>query len=370
MSLVVLPLGYASAGAPPDLGANAALKYWQAFATLPRLTDAEQARLTAECLTMPLDAHARELVTRAAYALRMLHQGAALPDCDWGLGWEEEGVGLLLPQGNAARVLSALACLRARLRFEEGQNADAVGDVVAAMTLGRHLSREGLNIMVLVGYWIEHRTGQALALNLPRLDAGMLKDVKTRLDALPPGGSATTATRFEEKCALDWLVRRVKEAKGTDRLLAILSEFGESPEKTRAVLQDCGGTADGVVKFAEETRSSYRLMAQKLHLPPDQFEKEWEREKAKQAGNPVFKLVFPAYDKMCRQQAVADVRRVLLSAALAVQLDTRDALKNHPDPVVGGLFEYAAFDGGFELLSKLQGSDGKPVTLTVGRREK
>src|SRR5262249_35644276 len=52
LTLLVLPLGYASADAPPDLGANAALKYWQAFATLPKLTEAEQTKLTAECLTM------------------------------------------------------------------------------------------------------------------------------------------------------------------------------------------------------------------------------------------------------------------------------------------------------------------------------
>src|SRR5690348_15683673 len=42
MSVLVLPLELATAEAPPDAGANAALKYWQAFATLPRFTDNEQ----------------------------------------------------------------------------------------------------------------------------------------------------------------------------------------------------------------------------------------------------------------------------------------------------------------------------------------
>jgi hypothetical protein len=370
MILLVLPLGYALADAPPEPGANAALKYWQAFATLPRLSDAEQTKLNAECVTMPLDAHAREVVTKADYALRMMHQGAALPRCDWGIGWEEEGVGLLLPQGNAARVLSSLACLRARLRFEEGRNADALDDLVAAMTMGRHFSQEGINIMVLVSYAIEHSAGETLALYLPGLNAGTIKDVKKRLDALPPAGSAAAATKFEEKCDLDWLVRKVKETKDKESLLAVLSAYGESAEKTRAFLEACGGTADGVIKFAEDTRPSYRLMAKKLDLPPDQFEQEWEREKMRQAGNPVFKLVFPAYDRMRRLQARADVRRALLWAALAVQLDGRDALKNHPDPVAGGPFEHVAFEGGFELRSKLKGADDKPVALTAGRRGK
>jgi hypothetical protein len=65
----------------------------------------------------------------------------------------------------------------------------------------------------------------------------------------------------------------------------------------------------------------------------------------------------------------ADVRRALLAAAIAVQLEGRDALKNHPDPVGGGAFEYVAFEGGFELHSKLKVQD-KPVALTVGRRGK
>jgi hypothetical protein len=48
-------------------------------------------------------------------------------------------------------------------------------------------------------------------------------------------------------------------------------------------------------------------------------------------------------------------------AALAVQLHGRDALKDHPDPVAGGPFEYAAFEGGFELRSRLKDRDDKPA---------
>src|SRR5262249_12770430 len=323
---------------------------------------------------------ARETVARAAYSLRMMHRGAALPRCDWGLGWEEEGLELLLPQGKGVHVLSSLACLRARMRFEGGRNAEAVADLLAARALGRHFAREGLNIMVLVGYTVEHRTGEALALYLPRLDARTVKGLRARLDALPPGGSPATAVKFEEKSALDWLVREAREAKDKDSLLALLGQFGEPPARARAVLEECGGTAAGLVKFAEQTRPSYRVMAKKLDLPLEQFEKEWEREKTKQAGNPLFKLAVPAFGRMRWQQARADVRRALLTAALAVQLDGRDALKNHPDPVVGGPFEYVPFKGGFELRSrwkldeklrakwKLDERFARPLALTVGRR--
>jgi hypothetical protein len=55
-TVLVLLVGPAPADAGLDLGANAALKDWQAFATLPGFTAAEKDKLTAECLTMPLDA--------------------------------------------------------------------------------------------------------------------------------------------------------------------------------------------------------------------------------------------------------------------------------------------------------------------------
>jgi hypothetical protein len=375
MAILVLPVGDAPADTPPDLGANAALRYWQAFAALPRLTGAEESMLEAECATMPLDAHARRLVTEAEYALRLMHRGAALPRCDWGIPIEE-GIETRLPHNGAARVLSSLACLRARVRFEEGKSADAVEDLLAALTLGRQVSRNDVNIMVLAGYAIEHHVNETLALHLPQLPAGMIKDLKTRLNALPPGGTPAQATPFEEKSFLDWFVRKVKGAKDKESLLDLLAFLSHEPEgkggdpaeKARKFLEECGGTKDGVLKCAEETRACYVLMAKKLELPPDQFEKEFEREKLKQARNPVFQVFFPALVNMRRAQARADVRRALLAAALAVQLDGRDALKNHLDPVAGGPFEYVGFEGGYELRSKVKGRDDNPLALTIGRR--
>jgi hypothetical protein len=106
-----------------------------------------------------------------------------------------------------------------------------------------------------------------------------------------------------------------------------------------------------------------------MDLPLDQFEKEFELEAMSQAGNPVFKVFFPAVPNCRRAQARADVRRALFSAALDVRVSDRSALKNHPDPVVGGPFDYVDFPGGFELRSKFR-QDDKPLTLTVGRRVK
>ncbi len=379
-AILGLPLGHASADARADLGENAALKYWQAFATLPKFTDAEQSKLMAEHLTMPLDAQARETVSRAEYALRMMHHGASLPRCDWGIGWEEDGIEVLLPQMTAARVLSSLACVRARIHFEVGRGAEGIDDIVAATALGRQVSRDGSLIGVLVGYSVEGHTSDVLALYLPKLDPAAIKALKTRLDALPEGGNPAEGLRVCEEKTLEWFIRKVKSAKDKESLVALLAplavvanqpegEARDSAERGRALLDECGGSAAGVLKFAEAARPSYGRLAEKIALPLAQFEKEFERETMSQAGNPVYKVFFPALAKVRRSQARADVRRALLSAAFAVQLDGPDALKTHPDPVAGGPFEYSKSEGGFELRSKFE-QDGHPLSLTVGRRGK
>jgi hypothetical protein len=376
MTVLVLSWAHSRAETPTDLGANAALKYWQAFATMPKLTDAEQNKLP-EYLSKPLDAHVKELVTQSDYSLQMMHYAAALPRCAWGTA-HEEGVYVRMPNGSAARVLCNLACLRARLRFEEGKPKEAVDDLVAALIMGRHISLAGTNIMLLVGYAIEHRVYEIFAQELPRLDAKAVKDMVSRLSVLPECMSTSEALRSEEKFLLDWFVRKVKEAKNKESLLVLFmplfvserrGEPRELERKASAFLEECGGSAEGVLKFAEESRSSYALVAKKLELPVAEFEKEFEREAAKQGGNPVFKVFFPAMVNVRRAQARIEIRRALFAAALAVQLDGQGALKNHPDPVVGGPFEYAVFDGGYELRSKFKGREDKPVALTVGHRK-
>jgi RNA polymerase sigma factor (sigma-70 family) len=362
-------------GAARDRGANAAVAYGQALIALRRGFGGDD-RLVADCLTMPLDAHARQIVSRGAYALRMLRRGATLPRCDWAID-PEQGIDVPYTHSDGAQVLSALACLRARLRFEEGQHSEAVEDVVAALALARHVSRDGTLDSLRAAAQIEQRMSETLALYLPRLNAATVKDVKTRLDALPPGGSVATATLRMEEAMLSWIVGEIKEANDKESLLDFLSQLGSGPKESdkrraegRALLEECGGTAEGVLKRAEEMRRSQALLAKKLDLPPDQMAKEFEREEAKLAGNPVFKVFAPVLRHARSRQAEADVRRALLSAALAVRLDGEGALKKHPDPVVGGPFEYAPFEGGFELRSRLKGSDDKPVVLTVGRRGK
>lgn len=375
LSISVLALSVSSAFAEANPDPNAALKYWQGFAQLNKLAEPEIQKVGNESLTMPLDASARDLVTRAEYALRMMHRGSALPYCNWGISYED-GIEVLLPHLGAARTLAFLAALRARIRFEDGHIADAVDDVVAAIAMGRHSSTDGSLISVLVGYAIENLMGETLALFIPKMSPGMIKNLKARLVALPPRGSPATATLNCEASTLDWFIQQVKATKGKDGLMALMvpmltnesQKDTDATEKARTFIDECGGNAAGVIKFAEEMRPVYPILAKMLELPLEQFDKELERDAKKRSGNPVYNVFIPALGKVRLSQAKADVRRALLEAALDVQLEGRDSLKNHPDPIVGGTFDYVAFEGGFELRSKFK-PDDKPFSLTVGIRK-
>jgi hypothetical protein len=193
---------------------------------------------------------------------------------------------------------------------------------------------------------------------------------------LAPG--ARVVVRGEE-----WLVRfrrfvhQVKKAKDKASVQAFLNHLW--PDEGRALLDKCGGTAAGVIKCTEELLAWYPMLAKQMELPLKEFEKEQDCAAAKLASNPMYKRFVPAILRCRWFKAQADVRRALLSAALAVQLDGRDALKTNPDPVVGGSFAYVAFDGGCELRShwvpdaKLRmkrGLNSAPLVLTVGRRRK
>ncbi len=372
------PGGAAMAQPPNSLEANAALKYWQAFATMPQFPEAEQNKIIAEFLTMPLDDKAREILAKSEYALRMMHHATKFTECEWGIDWRADGVETMLPQMSASRLLTSLASLRARSLFEGGKPAAATEDIIAAMRLGRQISRDGSILGALVGYSIEHRMSSVLALYLPKLDAKVVADFNTRYHALPPEGSLAAGVRLSETKSLDWFLDKVKSAKDTDDLVKTLAPFGAyapQPEggnsdalaTGRALLNACGGNAAGVLKFGEETRTSYALMADRFGLPLLEFEKEYERETARQANNPIFQLFFPSLAMVRRAKTLADVRRALLLAATAMQQGKKDALKNYPDPATGSAFERVNFAGGYELRSKFL-HDDQPVTLIVGRK--
>src|SRR5262249_41805577 len=143
----------------PALAANAAMKYWQAFAQLPPRDEAQQEQLK-NWLTTALNDAARKLVGGGEKRLLYPPPRAALPRCDWSLDYED-GVGLLLPHLDKARTLTLLACLRARIALADGRPADGLDDLLATLVMGRQVA-DPIMICLLVDQNIEANAIEAL----------------------------------------------------------------------------------------------------------------------------------------------------------------------------------------------------------------
>src|SRR5207253_3772168 len=116
----------------------------------------------------------------------------------------------------------------------------------------------------------------------------------------------------------------VREFKDRDKLAeylgVCLSELPGESKKTKlargkAYLDECGGTAESLIKLAEAGRPFYEALAKKTGLPPAEFAKLMEAEKKEIDQNPVARIVFPALAKCHKLEARLLCRRALLAAA-------------------------------------------------------
>jgi hypothetical protein len=348
-----------------DLAANAALKYWQAFAHMPPRNDEQQRRI-GDWRATPLDAQARRLVGDSQNSFLYLRRGAALPRCDWSLNYED-GIGLLLPQLDRSRTLTLLACLRARLALADGHPADALDDVLAVFALGRHIA-EPTMITLLVDYNIEQNAIDALALMLPKLDAAALRRVAERLDALPTAGTLEQTLVTERDYFSAWAIRWLKEQEqsGTGDLRAKVKTLLLGSEESEEILRLVDDkSAKRLIQALEELGPFYEEQRRLVALPREQFLAQWPELEKRQSANATAKAMLPSVIKVVDARDCYRARFEMLKAAIAVAREGQAALAKHPDPFGHGPFEYKALPKGFELHSKLT-LDGRPVGLTVG----
>ena len=369
--LVGLALGAPAPAQTPAKGdANAALKYWTAFALMPTLNE-EEGKLVQDWDKVPLDAAALKVIDQSKNSLVYLHRGAALAKCDWAPNYED-GMRLLLPHLAKARNLAQLAALRARHQFEQGNPRAGMADVIALLRFARHIETDPIMINQLVGYVIEGMATHAAAPHLPAAKA-TLADVATTLDRLPAGPTVAQMLTQERENFHGWIIRELRAADQArpgswkDVWAEVTGEVnregGKPAEAVRAV-----GSLDEAVKIVEGLNPVYTELIKLADRPWKEFEAgHAELLKKARAENPVAGAVLPAVDKVAATKRRADVRLALFKAAVAVVQGGPEKVKEHKDPFGDGPFEYKAVDGGFELKSKLIFKD-QPVTLVVGKK--
>jgi len=254
-----------------DIGVNAALRYWQAFAVMPELTK-EQETLVRTWKVIDLDKKSGSVVKSSGLALRLLQQGAAMGACDWSVDWEN-GVSAVLPHLGKARRLARLAMLRARHCLAEGKKGQAVSDALACIALARHVGTGGAMVQTLVCWAIENDAVGFLAEKLGDMDRASLRELKRLLAKLPKEVTFSDAMRGERRFVADWLLAKLRKeglkraqqaaervfgkvgmnnddmtkAKATEILESLAAHLNDlakagtlPPEKSRAALDEIG----------------------------------------------------------------------------------------------------------------------------------
>jgi len=375
-SLIIAVLAFASplaARAAPPMEpagtANAALVYWQAFALMPKLTDSKTAGQRAEAIDYqgidkPVDEESQKFLDQWAskYSLRMLHRGAEIDRCDWGLDLRRDGGELVLPHVDNARHLMRLSLLRARNHFDHGRYVEGIDDAIATMRLARHVGRDDVTVSLLGSYSIEHLAAFVVAAYLPKMPPESLDLLAKRLAALPAHASMSQAMA-NEQFLLDWFIAEYEKADPKRRLQLCRTLTG-SDEKAKIL-----ASAD-VLKLAADLRPLFADLPRLSSLPLDQLENAFkEQVNPKLRSNPLGEVLFPHLLAARRGEAGNQCRNLLLMAAVDVARRGPAALKDHRDPFGKGPFAYAAYDGGFELWSQWEFlPGGKPVGLRSGIR--
>ena len=364
----------AAARAPdagPGLGANAALKYWQAFAFLPSL-DKDQEKLLESWNKVPLDGAALALLDKYRMSRADMHRAAKLPRCDWAENYDE-GVRMLLPHLPKSVTLARLAALNARHEFAQGHWSEGAEDVAALLGLSHHLQMDPIMIANLVGFRTEAMAIEAAAPYLPDLKRALPEAAFAALDPPPSGATLPEMVLVEKRIGAGWMLGELKAVEGRkqgswqavwNEILLAPSEGDARPDRD---LPRTVKTFDQAVKALEGILPWYDELARVAALPREEFDARYPEVASKaKAASPVGALFLPALDRMADSQRRSQAHRSLFKAAIAVVRGGPEALKDIKDPFGDGPFAYRALDRGFELKSKLI-VRGQPMTLTVGQ---
>ncbi len=352
---------------------NAALKYWQAFSTIPRLDAALEEKLDEACreagFATPVDPRLKEWLSQSEYSLRALHHGAAIEHCDWGVELRSDGAETLLPHIAKARTLARLALLRARQAFEQQENEQAARDVVAATVLARHVSQDGTLIGLLVGYSIEMNAMVVMAAYLPQIDSRLLQSTVEQLGSAPKMGSMTDAIASEEQF-VDWAVEKL-QVSGDGQLIDLCMTLTSSKQDAEDLLV-AGGSREQFIEHLLALRPLYAEMQALIDLPQAVFRERNEILTERLNSNPIARFAAPGVTNLYTANAAYRCRLALWDAAVAMRLSGPDALASHLDPYGDGPFVQIAETSGrdslkrYRLRSRFERHAGAPVELYVG----
>ena len=349
---------------------NAAVKYLRADAALRQSypLSPNAAGDLEKALEAPITADEEKMVAAAEEAMVELLHGAETKHCDWMMSHEDGPLTNTSHRG-AIREIVAVAGLRARIRFRDGDVGGAMTDVVAAMAAARHLTLDGSITSVLLGNKLEREVSVILAEHLKRLSPPQLSQLSKSIGELPKASDMATAIA-DEKIARKDLSNIAQSSQTRAELVEALAKGiptlrGDRKEAAE-IVDGCGGSADGFQKCISQQDDLFALIVAKFNLKPEEFEKVYSARLAElSVTNTVVKRFTPMMSRLRWAEAQTQTRRAILRAAIAVCQDGSKTLSQHLDPYDNLTFAYIPTSGGFTLTSQLR-DDSNQIALVIG----
>ncbi len=354
---------------------NPALTYYQAFAALPDLHDADRQHLfDSEWRGRALDTRFEELIVRYDSTFKLMRQAVhSRMACDWGLDLTA-GPELLLPSLAKAKSIAQVARLRAMWHLLRNRPEQAREDLVAAFVLGRNVSKDGVVISALVQIAIENILANAVAENIFEFTPQMLDQIISGFDASPSRGTIRDCMQVERAISGDWFATKIRgfQAETPGNETAVMGKvralFGRTmgggdqpdPGLPERLIVGAGGTSASLIAQFEALGPVYDEATLLLGLPYAEFgpaAAAFEGKLAK-STNPMASVFIPALSKARGREFFNQVKLAMLRAAVEYRSRPEDGFRKVMDPCGNGPFALerlvvANVDRGFLLKSKL-----------------
>lgn len=371
----------------PRTDINPALLYYRAFEVEPHLEQDTDYLYTNEWKAH-LDEQFGKLVAEYDNTFQLVRQAAdSKVPCDWGIDWSS-GPSTLLPHLAQAKSVERAAGWRVKWDLQNGRQDDAREDLLAAVALGRNLTRDGTLISVLLQFSIENMVYSSVAGNFSRFSPEQLQKIVDGLDAGPARGTVTDALTTERAIFIqNWLLRKIEdlrkanpgdERKRMDGIRELMTSAVGQTNFWPKVERASGGTSEGVLRLVHEyADAEFRdRMTQWLALPGAEFQaKEGELQaEAINSPNPFIATVVPPFLKSRAKELRMSVLLAEVHAALEFKLHGESGLNSVPDPCGNGPFKFERFffegvDRGFKLTSAFNLPDAAPSVLIFVEKE-
>lgn len=365
---------------------NPALRYYQGFLEAAQVAESDRQYLfTNEWRGQPLDQQFGDLVAKYDYQFRFLREARhSQAPCDWGID-VTSGPDALLPGLAPAKATALVTRYRVMWHLQNGRQAEAKEDLLAAFALGRRVSHDGVLISSLVQIAIENIIGSIIAENFFQWEPETLREIGAGLEAAPPRGTIARCIATEKIAFHDWLLRQFQtlqkdsgadDAKTVGEMRNLLTRIeGESnPDSNIAdrFVKAAGGTSEGMVKLIREMAPLYDRVSVLMSLPYGEFDSQMRlfMTEVRSHPNPLVPMFFTVFEKCRTKEFAIEAKLAMIRAGIAYRLHGEAGLRSVHDPFGIGPFAMRRFvfegeDRGFELKSAFKDRGHDEVLIFV-----